>query len=183
MVSIRKFQMIIKRLLLHFWRELPIPNWARNSVLVLTSYKFIVGVLAVIVDDQGRLLLFRHTYIKDTPWGHPGGGAKQENLSVALQRELMEESNFLIHVNDPIAIVHNGKRQINYLFACTLVEDNFKPSEEVEDYGFYPLDDLPSIVAPHYSMIQALQSQARENQSWPRLDLAIPCLLYLEEGS
>ena len=183
MAFVRRFRLIIKHVLLLLWRELPIPTWAKNFFLVLTSYKFIIGVLAVIVDDQGRLLLFRHTYIKDTPWGLPGGGAKRENLSAALQRELKEESNFLIQVNGPIAIVQTGRRQINYLFSCSLIEANFKPSVEVNDYGFYQLDDLPAIVPPHHTMIQALQSQAHKTQSWPRLDLVPPGLLFIAESS
>lgn len=49
-----------------------------------------LGVRAVVIDDQGRIALVRHTYIDH--WYLPGGGVKKkESYARALARELREE--------------------------------------------------------------------------------------------
>lgn len=50
-----------------------------------------LGVRAVVVDEEGLVLLVRHTY---TPgWHFPGGGVeKGEIAAISMQRELKEEA-------------------------------------------------------------------------------------------
>jgi 8-oxo-dGTP pyrophosphatase MutT (NUDIX family) len=51
---------------------------------------FSVGVLALVVDGEGRVLLVEHTY--RSGWFLPGGGVhRREALDDALRRELREE--------------------------------------------------------------------------------------------
>ena len=159
----------IKQFLLFLWREFPFSKNARDLALFVINHKFIVGVLAIIADKRG-LLLFHHTYIKDFPWGLPGGAAKDENLNTALMRELMEESNFQIDVQRLIGSVHTGGRQINFLFNCSLFNEKFKASEEVDKCEFFTLDNLPQIVPSHRIIIDALDINARKAGTWPLID-------------
>ena len=65
--------------------------------------KFLVGVLAVIFDDRGRVLLLKHTYRPDYPWGLPGGWLRAgEGAAEGIERELLEETGFVVRAIRPL---------------------------------------------------------------------------------
>ena len=73
--------------LLRVWRWLPLPEWGRWRLAWLLTQKFLVGVMAVVFDDQGQILLFNHTYRREHPWGLPGGWLKaRESPAAAIER-------------------------------------------------------------------------------------------------
>lgn len=161
--------MIIKKLLLKVWRFLNLPLGLKNIVLYIINYKFIVGVLAIITDDKGKVLLFHHTYIKHNPWGMPGGAAKKEDLRVALQRELIEETRggFEIKINHLIGAAQGYKRQLLFVFSCSLEKDKFNSSDEVSGFDYFSLDNLPPIEPTHKEILDYL---ARKTNTWPFVD-------------
>jgi ADP-ribose pyrophosphatase YjhB (NUDIX family) len=61
----------------------------------LVSRPMTLGVRAIVIDAQDRVLLVRHTYVPG--WHLPGGGVERgETLLASLTRELAEEGNILI---------------------------------------------------------------------------------------
>src|SRR5438045_9742820 len=66
---------------------------------------FLVGVLGVVLDEQGRVLLFRHTYRPFAPWGLPSGLMKPNESPVeAIEREVREESGLVIEVVEVLGL-------------------------------------------------------------------------------
>ena len=62
--------------LTYLWGHIPFPRRVRTALIWLLSPKFTVGVVALVRNDEGRILLLRHTYRLARPWGLPGGGLK-----------------------------------------------------------------------------------------------------------
>jgi hypothetical protein len=66
----------LKRLAYGLAGRLPAP--VKVLLMQTREARFLVGVLAVVTDDRGRILLFRHTYRPFAPWGLPSGVLKAD---------------------------------------------------------------------------------------------------------
>lgn len=162
---------IFKKTALLAWKYFPIPSRLREFALYTINHKFIVGVLAVITNDKGELLLVHHTYYKEHAWGLPGGAAKKENLINSIERELDEEMGCTININYQIGVFHDGSRRLELLFDCSIIDINFKGSTEVDKYQYFRLDQLPGIAYHHKPILNILLTSAKESKTYPYLDL------------
>lgn len=137
------------RLITAIWDRLPVNRRLRSALVWLFNAKFTVGTIALVQDERGRVLLFRHTYRRDKPWGLPAGSLKPgESLEKGLARELREETGMEIVVERLLAAAsHPERRRVDMVFACRLVEgaglEKFRPSAEVSEARFFGLDELP----------------------------------------
>ena len=131
--------MSIKRLLMAAWKKLPIPFFMRRWYTNLTNTSYLVGVNAVITNENREVLIFHHTYRK-TPWGIPGGFLGDEDPEAGLVREVMEESGMEIEVTG-IADIRRmvnvyGVRFIEITYLARYVGGEFRRSAEVDRYMF-----------------------------------------------
>ena len=146
----------MKKWLYWLWRVLPIPKRLRGPILWMGNHKFIIGIAALILNDCGEILLFKHTYRTDCDWGFPGGYLKrQENPDAAIRREIMEESGLKVRVLDVLEVVRSEEMaRLEILFQAQLVGAlTFTPSHEVAEARFFPLDDLPELLPEHQALI------------------------------
>ncbi len=141
--------------LLRLWRRLP--GWGQGRVERLFLPKYLVGAMAVVVDDDDRVLLFRHTYRKEYVWGIPGGWLKAgEEPTDAVEREVYEESGLRVSALHPLVIGGDkALRRLDLIFLCTLDSGTFRPSAEVSEARFFSLEEMQDVVEPFHIQVGA----------------------------
>lgn len=148
---------LMKKFLYWLWRVLPLPMGIRAPILWLGNRKFVVGISALILNQQGEILLFKHTYRKDVPWAFPGGYMKNhEDPKAAIKREILEESGFEIKILKLLQVIHSDEMaRLEVLFQGELIgETGFVPSVEVAEACFFALDQLPELLPEHEVIIE-----------------------------
>ncbi len=137
----------IMRRLLWLWGRLPIPNILRWWFVYTLKRKFLVGVVAVVWNEQGEILLFRHTYRPRWPWGLPSGLLEAgENPARAIEREIAEETGLVVRALHPVLVLSETRvAQIDLVYTGRLDGGTFRPSAEVSEARFFPRDALPTL--------------------------------------
>lgn len=135
------------------WGRLPLPNRARTFIIWLLSPKYTVGVLGLVRDEQGRILVLKHTYRPSEPWGLPGGGLRPgETLQQCLKREIREEAGIEVEIGDLLSTVaHPDRKLLDVIFACRPRAGQslatFRPNAEISEARFVDPGDLPGNIA------------------------------------
>ena len=145
----------LKQRLLLVWR-LPIPEALRAVAMWLINARFLVTVAALTLNEQGELLLFKHTYRRRYPWGLPGGWMKHgESPDEGIEREVAEETGYQLRVLRPL-LIDSGRRfpRIDILYLAELEGGSFRPSLEVIEACFFPVDALPELTKDTRRVIQ-----------------------------
>jgi 8-oxo-dGTP diphosphatase len=139
----------VKDLIPWVWGRLPLTRRMRYLLVWLLNPKFTAGVVAIITNDEGEVLLVKHTYRGNKPWDLPGGGLKpRESIETCLRRELREETGLQIIVDRHLYTgVRTDRRHIEVVYACHLSPgttlSDFRPSAEVAEARYFPVDSLP----------------------------------------
>ncbi|MDP1028418.1 NUDIX domain-containing protein [Sphingomonas sp. KR1UV-12] len=110
-----------------------------------------IGVRAVLLDQDDRVALVRHTYTD--AWYLPGGGVKKgESVEAALFRELREEVAVAdAAIERVLGIYHSraeGKDDHVVIYVCRTRSrgDDLARADlmEIAQAGWFPLDTLPA---------------------------------------
>ena len=68
-----------------------------------TAARFTIGVVGVVFNSRGEVLLAEHVFRDRSPWGLPGGWVRRhEEPRDALHRELQEEMGLQVQVGPPL---------------------------------------------------------------------------------
>jgi ADP-ribose pyrophosphatase YjhB (NUDIX family) len=145
----------MKRFLLQVWKHLP--YWLQVVLSRIIRPLFQVFSAAVIFDGQKRIFLVKLTYQRVHPWGLPGGGLEySETAEEAVVREVWEETGLKVQAEKLLLnrTVPPDKFAMYYL--CTITDGIFQPSDEVSEYGYFQLDNLPDIRPRDYALINEI---------------------------
>ncbi len=125
------------------WRRLP--GFARRRLTRTGQRRFTVTAGALILDEQGRILLLEHVFRPDGGWGIPGGFLnKGEQPEAALRRELREEIGIEVaDVEMLFARALTRPKQIEIYFRARAIGRPEPCSFEIKRAGWFSLDALP----------------------------------------
>lgn len=107
-----------------------------------------LGVRAMVIDGEGRVLLIKHSYVAG--WHLPGGGVEVgETMRDALDRELLEEANVAV-VGEPVlhGMFFNGRISNRDHVAVYAIREFRQdsppvPDHEIVAHGFFHPRELP----------------------------------------
>ncbi|MBI4818783.1 MAG: NUDIX hydrolase [Deltaproteobacteria bacterium] len=127
------------------WRAMP--QASRISFLRATNATWLVGVVGLITNANGHVLLLEHRYRVPWRWGLPGGHvAHGERLELALEREVFEETGIRVRAAGTILDFELAEAigAITVTLPATTDADSVTPkSWEIAGGGFFPPDKLP----------------------------------------
>jgi 8-oxo-dGTP diphosphatase len=107
----------------------------------------LLGSAAVILDEQGRILLVKHSYGR-LNWELPGGRAEEgESIAATAVREVREETGLEVRAEALTGIYYQPWQDMHhFVFRCVNENPAATPrpdADEITDCGNWPPDALP----------------------------------------
>jgi len=143
------------RFLLHLWGKFPI--WIHLLASRILRPRFQAAVAALVFDEQGCILLFRHTYRK-FPWGVPAGALEhKEQPDAAILREFYEEAGMTIKV-ERLIVAHSSQilAHLTLVYLCKIIGGEFRESHEISEMRYFNMNDLPQMLFDEKDLIRAV---------------------------
>ena len=146
---------MMKRILLQIWRIFP--AWLQDILSRIIRPLFQVFVAAVMFDEDKKILLVKSTYKRFHLWGLPGGSLEYgEHPEKAVIREVLEETGLKICIERFLLVNSWRPDRVGLYYLCRIVDGTFLPSEEVSEFAYFSVEDLPDIHPIDVGMIKRL---------------------------
>lgn len=158
------------KLLLQLWKHVPFGKPIRAFMLRQINDEFLVGVTGVIFNKKNHILILKHTYRK-TAWSLPGGYLQaKEHPREGLAREIKEETGFKVEVLKFLKSRTNRHGRLDLCYVGRYKSGTFKASEEVSNFRFVTLNNLPKLINDQYDQITQGLEMKKELDFEKRLD-------------
>jgi ADP-ribose pyrophosphatase YjhB (NUDIX family) len=157
----------MKSLFAKMWKLLNLPKGVQLFIMRLFQNQFLIGVTGIIFNEKNEVLLFEHTY-RQHPWSLPGGYLKTgEHPAEALEREIKEESSFIVSVDESLKTrTDRTSSRLDMCYTGVFIGGEFTPSKEVSAYGFFSRDTMPLLRSNQVFLIdEAFQQKKIKRQT------------------
>lgn len=124
-----------------------------------------VGVGAVVLDDEGRLLLVKRGIPPQKGlWSLPAGFVDaDEDPRAAAAREAHEETGLLVQVGDVVDVWAGGGGRASFFlaFRATVTGGALQAGDDADEAAFFSLDALPELAFDSTKAVAARLSPGR----------------------
>ncbi len=143
------------RLLAWVWTRL-LNDRARTDIMWWLNARFTVGVVGLIFDDTGRVLLIEHGSSGAPRWELPGGRLRRRDTpEEALARHVAEQAGLAVEVEETLAAELAGRSHLEVAYRCRLTGRTSRPDRVGRCRWCHPAD-LPPGLAPRTAQLIAL---------------------------
>jgi len=145
----------MKSFLAKIWKLLNMPKGIQLFFMRFFQNQFLVGVTGIIFNEKMEVLLFKHTY-RQHSWSLPGGYIKSgEHPKEALEREIKEESGFIVSVDKSFRTrTDRTSSRLDLCYIGVFIGGEFVKSEEVSEFGFFAQDKMPLLRSNQVFLIE-----------------------------
>jgi 8-oxo-dGTP diphosphatase len=152
-----KYSQTNKTALLKVWRVLPRPVQEMLSRVIRPLFQ--VFAAAVIFDENKNIFLVKSTYQRFHPWGLPGGSLEYgEHPEEAVIRELWEETGFNVCIEKFLLVSSWAPDRVGFYYLCRIADGTFHPSDEVSEFDYFSIEQLPDIRPLDIDIIKRLHT-------------------------
>jgi len=144
---------MLKRLLGFLWRKAP--KAVRRWGVRFTQPRFQVTAGAVVLNDEGRILLLKHVFRPGSGWGIPGGFLEPgEQPEDAVRRELREETGLELESAEMVFLRALKKpARVEIIYRCRANGKLSLQGYEIKSGDWFAPDELPSGLGADQRMI------------------------------
>jgi len=137
-----------------------LPAWLHLLAAKLVRAKFRAAVAALIFNERGEILLFKHTYRK-WEWGIPAGSLEHhEQPANAILREFYEETSMRLQVEKLLTVISAAEdHHLTVVYLCKISGGEFTPSNEVCEMKYFDVSDLPPMLIAEKALIKQVASE------------------------
>jgi 8-oxo-dGTP diphosphatase len=134
---------MLKRLLGFLWRKSP--KAVRRWGVSFTQPRFQVTAGAVVLNDEGRVLLLKHVFRPGSGWGIPGGFLELgEQPEAAIRRELREETGLELESAEMVFVrAHKKPPRVEIIYRCRANGEVTLEGYEIKSGDWFLPDRLP----------------------------------------
>lgn len=109
---------------------------------------FTIGAFAIILDQQGRVLLCHRRDLD--AWNLPGGGVESGELPTeAVVREVREETGLHVAVERLVGVYGKAdKDELVFSFTCLVTGGHLTTTDEADECRFFTVEEIPANTSP-----------------------------------